>query len=678
MAPNSNTSKLRIVSMRLNLPALSLLLCLGTAPALAQTAPAAPTAAPETAPALTAPALTAPALTAPALTAPGLTATDVSALLDGLVPGALARDDIAGAVVTVVANGQVLLTKGYGLADVAAGTQVSPDSTMFRIGSISKTFIWVAVMQLVEQKKLDLDRDINDYLDFHVEGLNGAKITLRHLMTHSAGFEDTIRDLIVTGTLPPEKTIEWYVKTHLPPVRTAPGAEPAYSNYGATLAAYIVQRVSGQPYASVLQDHILTPLGMTHTSLAQPLPAGLTASQGYDKASDPAKPFEIIPASPVGAISTTGADMGRYMLALLHPGTLIKPQTEALMLRHAAGIDPRVDGMALGFMETNTNGLRSVGHGGDTQFFHSDLQLLMDQGVGVFVSVNSAGKKGENLPLRQELWRAFMNRYYPRAIPPLQPIATARQDAQALAGDWVLSRRRDSGITHVLSLLGSTSVSAGADGKITIAAITGDSGAPSQWTEVAHDLWQDPTGLHFAVTRGPDGAPALIAPEPVSGIMVLERAPPSERGWISLGLGGALAVLVAALALMPIRALARRVYRGVSASQGGWPVVGKLFVLITPLGFVGAVAFMASGLNGHLEWLSTEHSRPWLMGLRYGGLVVLASSVVAVSQAARWWAPQPQGGVRWRRFEATLVALASLALSLAVLGYGFMDPGYDF
>jgi len=334
--------------------------------------------------------------------------------------------------------------------------------------------------------------------------------------------------------------------------------------------------------------------------------------------------------------------------------------------------------MALGFMEARTNGVRSVGHGGDTQFFHSDMHLLPEQGAGVFVSVNSVGAKTETVSLREALWRAFMDRYYPQAAAEVPAIDSARADAQALAGSWVVSRRRESGILHVLGLIGSTTVTADGDGHISMDAITGDNGAPSRWSEIAHDLWQEKTGYRLAVTRGADGAPALIAPEPVSGIMVFERAPAAERGWIKLALGGALGVLVAALVLMPVRAVARRVYGGAPARRG-WPALaGRVFVLGAPLGFAGVLVFAASGLNGHLEWLSTENARPWLAGLRYAGVVVLASSVVAVSQAVRWWGPQPEGGVRWRRFEASLVAVASIALSLAVLTYGFMDPGLDF
>ena len=122
-----------------------------------------------------------------------LNRADVEAWLDGFMPYALERGDIAGAVVVVVKDGQVLLQKGYGYADVAKRTPVDPETTLFRPGSVSKLFTWTAVMQLVEQGKLDLDADVNEYLDFEIPARDGKPVTLRQIMTHTAGLEETAR-----------------------------------------------------------------------------------------------------------------------------------------------------------------------------------------------------------------------------------------------------------------------------------------------------------------------------------------------------------------------------------------------------------------------------------------------------------------------------------------------------
>ena len=122
-----------------------------------------------------------------------LTRQDLAAWLDGFMPYAIGRGDIPGAVVVVVKDGEVLLQKGYGYADVAKRTPVDPATTLFRPGSVSKLFTWTAVMQLVEQGKLDLDADINQYLDFKVPPYDGKPVTLRNIMTHTSGIEETAR-----------------------------------------------------------------------------------------------------------------------------------------------------------------------------------------------------------------------------------------------------------------------------------------------------------------------------------------------------------------------------------------------------------------------------------------------------------------------------------------------------
>ena len=157
------------------------------------------------------------------------------------------RADIAGIVIVVVKDGQPLFERGYGLADVRAGRPVDPDTTLFRPGSISKLFTWTSVMQLVEAGKIDLDADINRYLDFKVPPYDGKPMTMRQLMTHSAGFADASKDLF-----PPDlkhlKTLSQMREVAMPARIFPPGTTPAYSNYGASLAGYIVQRVSGERF----------------------------------------------------------------------------------------------------------------------------------------------------------------------------------------------------------------------------------------------------------------------------------------------------------------------------------------------------------------------------------------------------------------------------------------------
>ncbi|MEQ8935945.1 MAG: serine hydrolase domain-containing protein [Amphiplicatus sp.] len=203
-----------------------------------------------------------------------LTKADAEAWLDGFMPFALERGGIAGAVVVIVKDGEILTSKGYGYADLETKKPVDPAATMFRPGSISKLFTWTAIMQLVEQGKVDLDADVNAYLDFEIPEAFGGPIKVRHLMTHTAGFEEAIKGIIIED---PEAMLplDEYVKKALP-ARVYPAGEvPAYSNYATTLAGYIVARVSGQSFDDYIEQHIFAPIGMTRASFRQPLPADL-------------------------------------------------------------------------------------------------------------------------------------------------------------------------------------------------------------------------------------------------------------------------------------------------------------------------------------------------------------------------------------------------------------------
>src|SRR5581483_10763526 len=250
-----------------------------------------------------------------------MTPDDVSAFLDGLMPQQLAKDDIAGAVISVVKDGKVIFAKGYGYSDVAKKTPVTPDNTLFRPGSISKLFTWTAVMQLVEQGKLDLDHDVNDYLDFKIPAKFGKPITLRNIMTHTPGFEETVQELFVRDAKDLTPLGE-YLKRHLPTRIYPPGTTPAYSNYATAMAGYIVQRVSGQDYYDYIDENILKPLNMAHSTFRQPLPDPLKAmmSNGYQVASQPPKPFEFVEAAPAGSSSVTAMDMTHFMMAHLQNG----------------------------------------------------------------------------------------------------------------------------------------------------------------------------------------------------------------------------------------------------------------------------------------------------------------------------------------------------------------------
>ena len=249
---------------------------------------------------------------------------ELEAFMDELMPKDMEENHIAGAAVSVVKDGKLFFAKGYGYADIEKGIPVDPEQTIFAIGSISKTFTWTAVMQLVEQGKLDLDEDVNTYLDFRIPETYPQPITLKHLMTHTSGFEQRLLGSLVSdpNDLMP---VREFMISYMPARVRPPGEAAGYSNYNAMLAGYIVARVSGQPYDQYIQEQIFNPLGMTHSTAEWPTPPDLRplASVGYSYANGA---FQAFPdylgqpgGQPSGSVQASATDMARFMWAMNLP-----------------------------------------------------------------------------------------------------------------------------------------------------------------------------------------------------------------------------------------------------------------------------------------------------------------------------------------------------------------------
>ena len=494
---------------------------------------------------------------------PQMTKEDLEAFFDGFIPIELQRDDIAGAVVMVVKDGKVLFAKGYGFADVKSRKPVTVDATLFRPGSISKTFTWTAVMQLYEQGKIDLDRDINDYLDFKIPATFGKPITMKDLMTHTPGFEETLKELFVSNAKDMRPLPE-YVRTHVPKEIFPPATTPAYSNYGATLAGYIVQRVSGMPFDDYIDKNIFVPLGMTHSTFRQPLPENLKPlmSEGYNKASQPPKSFEFVQAWPAGSLSTTAEDMSHYIIAHLQNGEyngvrILKPETAQLMHSRLFGLLPSMNGMAYGFYEESRNGHRIIGHAGDTQWFHSDMHLMPDDNIGFFISYNSAGKP--NVPGRGALWQTFLNRYFPYMPPPGEQVANATQDAKSVAGRYWLSRRSESNVAAVTSAIGQAEVSMNSDGTISVDQLKDFAGNPKRFKEIAPRLFREVNGQSkVAFVKDYAGRQIMLTDWPV---FVFQPVPLLKNQNLNIGiLIFATAMFVLTLLFWPFNAMLRTHY----------------------------------------------------------------------------------------------------------------------
>ncbi len=377
---------------------------------------------------------------------------ELGSYLDSVFNQQIEQNQIVGITVAAVKDGQVIFQRGYGKADLVEKVPVDPTKTIFRIGSVTKVFTWIAVLQLYEQGKLNLDTDINTYLDFHIPDTFLEPITMKHLMSHTAGFEDRKFEMAVTS---PEQLLSLgrYLADHIPTRVRSVGQVSAYSNYGADLAGYIVERISGIPYSNYVEANIFKPLGMGQTTAVEPLPADLrpNMSQGYRLIKGTIQPgfFELLSTQPSGAISSTASDMARFMMACLDGKLFAKESTQQLMLSRLWSHSPEFTGLTYGFWELNTHGQRILYHPGDTLQFHSFLMLIPDQNLGFFVSYNT--QSAENLWDKTML--DFMQHFYPKGSNTSASIFSSKAQLNKFAGTYHISRSSYTTIEKVGDLL---------------------------------------------------------------------------------------------------------------------------------------------------------------------------------------------------------------------------------
>jgi CubicO group peptidase (beta-lactamase class C family) len=608
-----------------------------------------------------------------------LSATDVEAWLDGFMPYAIANGDIAGAVVVIVRDGAVLTQRGFGFADLDRRAPVDPEGTLFRPGSVSKLFTWTAVMQLVEQGRVDLDADVNQYLDFRIPEKDGQPVTLRQFMTHTAGFEEQVKSIIGhdRAAVP---DYEELLKRWVPNRIHTPGTTPAYSNYATSLAGYIVARVSGLSFDDYVERHVMAPIGMRNSTFRQPLPEPLQPmmSTGYRLAGD-VVPFEIVGPAPAGSLSATGADMGRFMIAhLSEGGGILRPETVRTMHTTTHTVLPHLNRMALGFYETNINGRRAIAHGGDTVAFHSALHLFPDEGVGIFLSVNSLGRQGAAGAIRNALFEQFADRYFPAPRDERRvPEETAREHARMLAGNWVNSRRSDSSFLAALQLVGQVSVGIDKDGRPNVPITLGYNGRPRQWVEVEPFLWHDLNSHERLAAKVEDGRIVRFSLDGLPFMMFDRVAWYQNAALLMPLLIASLVILFLTVLLWPIRALVRRHYRTPLGLEGPlrrahlFSRLAALAILLTLVGWATAVTLMM----GDIANLSARFD-PLILTLQVLSFLAFIGGFAAL--AWNLWVKW-RGGCRWpaKLWSVALLFAAFVALWIG-LAFNLLSFGVNY
>lgn len=603
---------------------------------------------------------------------------DLEAFFDGIFPLQLERSDIAGATVMVMKDGNVLFEKGYGYADLRTKKAVDPKSTIFRLASISKLFTWVSVMQLEEQGKLDLDADVNRYLDFQIRPAFNKPVTLRNLMTHTGGFEETLDDIIFTDPRL-SVTLRDYLIANQPMRIFPPGEIPAYSNYGVGLASYIVQRASGEPFEQYVQEHIFAPLGMKHSSFYQPLqkPLADLPSEGYHASTlKAAVGFEIVNPVGAGGLSSTAADMGRFGQALLNGGELegnriLKPETLQLMWTPQFRASDQLPAQCMGFYQDWRNGLRWIGHEGDLIAFHSLFFMEPQQKIVLFVSYNSAGGGGEPRP---EIINFFSDRYFPDAAK-VDWLKTPLSELKTISGMYQATRRAESTKLRVENLFAQHLASVNKDGELTIDGFKDLRGHPVKWKQAGKDLWQAEDGQEriFAIRDGHNRIVRLAIDFP--GIQ-MQRVPWYEDSRMVLSAVGSSLGALALVLLTTLLRMGRRIFlhgRARLEPQPGtrWLTWGPRLASIVWVLFLGTVGIFFSVRGEELMPPTPDWFR-WLGIMNWVTIVALLLSVFAVISAIRIWG---RSELRWiTRVKFSLVGLSCLILSVFAVYWHLLGP----
>jgi CubicO group peptidase (beta-lactamase class C family) len=389
-------------------------------------------------------------------------AAELEAFVDGLVGQAMEDHHVAGVTVAVVQDGRTVLKKGYGFADIERGRRVDPDLTLFRIGSITKTFTWISLMKAVEAGRLRLDDPVNDHLppDLRIpdEGYT-EPIRVRHLMTHSPGFEDLVLGHLFERDPAEVRPLRRYLREERPARVREAGTLSSYSNYGVGLAGAILEQLHGRTWQEITETEILEPLSLAHTStrepypprddLPAPMPQALAAqlAKGYrwTNGSHAVRDFEFITfGAPAGVISSTAGDMTRYMRMLLNDGTLdgvriFGPQAAQAFRTPLTSLPPEVGNWDAGFWETRLpGGFRNFGHDGGTLSFFTSMVLAPELRLGIFVAANTEGGGALTGILPPRIVEYF---YAPAAGAPPPGSRAIAASADEYAGVYLPTRR---------------------------------------------------------------------------------------------------------------------------------------------------------------------------------------------------------------------------------------------
>lgn len=610
------------------------------------------------------------AVAVPASAAPRSGLAGLGGLVDQVVTAQLARDRLPGAAVVVVAGGKEVFAKGYGVSDLAARTPVDAASTEFFTGSVAKVFTATAAVQMVREGKLDLDADVNTYLKtFKIRNTYPAHpVTLRNLLTHTAGFDDDPTGVAVADPAD-VPALGAYLAAHQPDRVRPPGTLAAYDNYGVALAGYLVEVASGEPFAQYVQDHILTPLGMIGTTFAQPHPPALQAHMavGYR----PGGAGQIAENGQYGAWSPTGAgtvatatDMGRFMIAQLADDPRLGAGVAQSLRQQHFTMDPRVPGMGWILQEQPRDGQPLLFKDGDVPGFHANLAMLPKQGLGIYVVYNGDGTNGVANWDGKDLIDQIVDRYVPNTSP--APRTVSGVDTSGLAGNYRVDRTSHTAMTKVVGLVSAVTVAANPDGSLTTSGLSLNPNTSDQrWYPIGAGLFQEQGGQARIAFDGRGDLFTTDDPTVAYTKLAWYSSPALHR----VVLGFAVGVLALAFLWFPVLALVRRLrHREVHPR---WARVARAVAWLTgglAIAFTVGFVAIAADLNALTETVFLGSAvLTTLLALNGIAVVTTAGMVVgtAAAWARRWWTVKG-------RLAYTVTTLAALAFLTVAFTYNLI------
>ena len=588
--------------------------------------------------------------------------TELNDHVNGLVRTFQREHGLGALTLSVVLDDEVAMARGFGLADIASARPVDPDDTLFRIGSVSKTFTWTAVMMLVERGLIDLDADLNDYLtQFEIARLFREPVTMRQIMHHRGGFEDTLRLFAVADDDP--RSLAELLAEHQPRRVFAPGERTSYSNWASALAALVVENVANRPFGEFLQDELLTPLGMDRTT-------GLPPSQmdsetrarlatGYKRAHgalDLQGFMQIGAYWPAGGMASTATDMARWMRFHLNGGELdgvrlMEADTHAQMWTRAFPDRPLAADLAHGWQDRPYRDLRTLGHGGGTAAFLTNMVLVPELGLGVFFSHNSAHTAA---PIRHlaDLVIDHVAGFDPAPFQLTEDEDGAEALAE-LAGTYLNNRRVFSTFAAVFSTLGPARLTPHSADSLSL---TGG-GEATYFQRLDGDVFVAADGTRLSVIRDDRGRVQAVADG--TGVHTLER-----MGWfgnpITLFSAFGLALVLSLTHLLGFwRRVGRGVYPGFSARVAG---AAAGLGVATVIALLASVILLAAGLaQFDLSTLPETYPHPLMFAVHYSGWALAAAALVML--LAQWPAWSGSGWGLFKRLHFGLFTLVLLFLS---------------